>query len=739
MARQINHHALDPLLNAARHWIDTCLVGDGSLFAVERQLWTAANVEILFRDFVGQPDASCDGFFVKLERQLERSGPAAQQFAAELMWALFIFPSNVGAEHKREHIQAMWAWSGEAMPEGSPWLAPQVLRGVGSAGQAYNNYRWKEMAYVLALLRSLKAKPEADRRAIFANYALFTQWIDGVDRIGERQFRHMLRFYAFPDQVERMSSNADRRRILGAFKVATDSEMNGWTDRQFDEALLAIRRKEEAAQPGQILDFYETPLAERWKSESEEKDEGSLGAAANVHEPVPLAEGERADRAPVNLIAYGPPGTGKTHWLRQKMAGYTDKPQEADAASWLREVLSGHGWRAVIAAVLADLKRPIKVPELRDHPWIQAKAASRNRSGNVLATLWGYLQEHTPQASETVNASTRRPPFIFEKRASGEWLLLSDWQDQDEEARDLWHQLKGGTKSWSEEVRRYTMVTFHPSFTYEDFVQGIRPVRVEEDNRTEFQLVDGKFKQICDRARRDPGKRYAIFIDEINRANIAKVFGELITLIEQDKRVVYDARGHLIEGLAVALPGQAELDEQGDQRFGVPRNLDIFGTMNTADRSIALLDIALRRRFRFEAMQPRYDLPEMHREVEGVHLGKLLKQINLRLAYVLDLDHCIGHAYLMKVQSLTDLRQAFHQQLIPLLQEYFFDDFSRVDLVLSTSTGAPFVMQSALRFGQVFGKARADGVAPERSQFQLTAPESWTADTFRGVYSDLED
>jgi 5-methylcytosine-specific restriction protein B len=138
-------------------------------------------------------------------------------------------------------------------------------------------------------------------------------------------------------------------------------------------------------------------------------------------------------------------------------------------------------------------------------------------------------------------------------------------------------------------------------------------------------------------------------------------------------------------------------------------------------------------------MQPRYDLPDMHREVEGVHLGKLLKQINLRLAYVLDLDHCIGHAYLMKVQSLTDLRQAFHQQLIPLLQEFFFDDSSRVDLVLSTSTGAPFVIQPVLRFGQVFGKARADGVAPERSQFQLTAPESWTADTFRGVYSDLED
>lgn len=739
MARQIADRDLAPLLEAARRWIDACLVDDGSLFARGRQLWTVANADVLQRDFVEQPDESDDKFMPKLQRQLADAGAPAQQFAAELLWVLLLFPSNIGAKVKREHVERVWSWSGEALPAAGQWLDAQVLRGVGSAGTAYNNLRWKELAYLVALLRSLKAQVQGQRRAVLTDYDRFMDWIDSVPRDGDRQFRHMLRWFAFPDRVERMSSNGDRRRILEAYGVAKRRELRDWSDRQLDDALLTLRHAQEAARPGQVLDFYHPPLSDRWQAEDD--DTTPAGVAPNVREPEPptgrTATPAGATVPPVNLILYGPPGTGKTHWLRQKMKEYTDAPSQVDPDTWLHETLSGSGWRAVIAAALADLNRPVRVPEIKAHQWVQAKARQRGRApAGVQATLWSYLQEHTQQASSTVNNAIRRSPFIFDKREAGDWHLMPNWQEQDDEAAALWRTLKAGPRAASEAILRYKVVTFHPSFTYEDFVRGIRPVRTADDGRTEFRLVDGKFKQICDEAHANPARRYALFIDEINRANIAKVFGELITLIETDKRAVFDARGRLVEGMAVHLPGDEEADTI-ERPFGVPRNLDIYGTMNTADRSIALLDVALRRRFRFEECEPRHDLPAMDREIDGVHLGRMLRRINDRLEYLLDRDHRIGHAYLMHAQRLDDLRDVFERQIVPLLQEYFFDDFSRVALTLTTG-GAPFVAEQGVDFTSLFSGTRNDGVPGQRPRFVVTPREEWTVESFRGLYSDVE-
>jgi len=736
MALRIADRDLAPLHDAARRCIDTCLVGDGSLFAPGRPLWTAANADVLQRDFVDRPDAGSDDFVTKLQRQLAGAGAAAQQFAAELLWMLLLFPSNIGAKVKREHVERVWGWSGESLPTAGPWLNAEVLRGVGSAGTAYNNLRWKELAYLIALLRSLKALPSEQRRAVFADYDCFIDWIDSVPRDGERQFRHMLRWFAFPDRVERMSSNNDRRRVLESYAVASRRELRDWSDRQLDDALMALRRTQETAYPGQVLDFYEPPLVARWQPEDDDSVPPHATPTVSELEPpvAPAAVPANAGVPPVNLILYGPPGTGKTHWLRQKMAEYTDAPSQVDPETWLHEVLSGYGWRAVIVAALSELNRPARVPEIRAHRWVQAKAKQRARApAGVQATLWGYLQEHSPPTSTTVNIAVRRPPYVFDKREAGDWQLVPGWQEQDDEAAALWRTLKAGPRAASEAIQRYRVVTFHPSFTYEDFVRGIRPVRTAEDGRTEFRLVDGKFKQICDEAHANPGRRYALFIDEINRANIAKVFGELITLIETDKRAVFDAEGRLLAGMAVQLPGD-EVADIAERPFGVPRNLDLFGTMNTADRSIALLDVALRRRFRFEEREPRYDLPEMDREVEGVHLGRLLRRLNQRLEHLLDRDHRIGHAYLMHTQGLGDLRDVFEGQIVPLLQEYFFDDFSRVALVLSTS-GTACVAAQSVDYVSLFPGPRGDGVPLQRARFVITPRSDWTAESFRGLYA----
>ncbi len=215
-------------------------------------------------------------------------------------------------------------------------------------------------------------------------------------------------------------------------------------------------------------------------------------------------------------------------------------------------------------------------------------------------------------------------------------------------------------------------VTFHQSFAYEEFVEGLRP-KVNEDGEVTYEVEDGVFKRICERAKEDPENRYLLVIDEINRANIAKVFGELITLLEDDKRL----------GQPNELP--ARLPYSKDE-LHVPSNLFVLGTMNTADRSIALLDLALRRRFTFVEFMPD---PALLGTVEDIDLALLLDRLNQRVAALVDRDHQIGHSYFLALDSVADLRFIWYHRVVPLLEEYFYNDGERLRAVLGSSFVRP--------------------------------------------------
>lgn len=207
-------------------------------------------------------------------------------------------------------------------------------------------------------------------------------------------------------------------------------------------------------------------------------------------------------------------------------------------------------------------------------------------------------------------------------------------------------------------------VTFHPSYSYEEFIEGIRPKSHGE--YIDYPIESGIFKTICKEAKNDPNNRYVLFIDEINRGNISKIFGELITLIERDKREIQSL----------------ELSYSKDE-FSVPKNLFIVGTMNTADRSLVQIDAALRRRFAFYELMPKPEL--LTQTIEGISLKKLLTILNQRITQEGLREKQIGHSYFMDVNSLDDLHFVFTYEIVPLLQDYFFDDYKKIESEILSS------------------------------------------------------
>ena len=259
-------------------------------------------------------------------------------------------------------------------------------------------------------------------------------------------------------------------------------------------------------------------------------------------------------------------------------------------------------------------------------------------------------------------------------------------------------------------------VTFHQSYGYEEFIEGIKPRIANDDTVDEnngdikYSVESGVFKRFCEKTIEENGgglfninsdKNYVFVIDEINRGNISKIFGELITLVEPAKRV-----GE-IEGLTVRLP-------YSQKSFGIPNNIYLIGTMNTADRSIATIDTALRRRFLFKEMLPQ---PEVLEDVfvDDISISELLIKLNKRICVLYDREHTIGHAYFMPLKdnpNLQTLSNIFKNNIIPLLQEYFYEDYEKIRLVLGdtkkTSPDSQFIIAKINDYIDLFGDVDID-------------------------------
>ena len=374
---------------------------------------------------------------------------------------------------------------------------------------------------------------------------------------------------------------------------------------------------------------------------------------------------------PLNTILYGPPGTGKTYRTTSRSVEICDgsAPEGEELRARYDELVKegriafvtfhqSYGYEEFVEGIRPVVEDRQVVYRVEDGILKRlAESARKPRSaGKPFEALWSALQE---RAREKPVVRTQSSESKYYLTAGGDSVALEPLGGgyrrsySRERVRRLWSALrKDPEETTPAEIQAALDTETHSSFMWIIYKELWQLGRTEGDGS----------ETICDQP-------VVLVIDEINRANISKVMGELITLLEEDKRQYADNE------ISVTLPYSRE-------RFALPGNLHILGTMNTADRSIALLDTALRRRFQFEEMSPEPALLENAKQRTGVDLPRVLTKINERLDYLVDRDHLIGHAWLMKAKDRADVDTIIRRKVIPLIAEYFYDDWTKVRAVL---------------------------------------------------------
>ena len=749
MSRFNPHRTIKGVYGAAAQWRANCLETDGSVLADERSLWTPTLLDELDRRFVKNLDEGKGDFWEKLQAQLLPGSPACKQLMAEQLWILMLFQSNITEAYKRDRIHQVWSWSGEELPDELPHLSDAVLHGIGSPGTAYNTARWRELVCLIASIRDFKRRGPNERAEIVADPWAFAGWLDGIPEARNRQLRHILAHLLYPDTFERISTERDKKQILATLREIPEKEVRKWDLIAMDRALFDLRKRLENEQ-GADVDFYQeefrnvwsarptswllnwSPSKWAWASMPTDRKVTLAGEKVSNSWPCGSAKLREGDRVYLMRTGVEPNGVVATGTV-------TRAPYEMPDWHSNREDMNGFERFIDVefdAVRDADHDSIVLLEELEriapKQDWApQSRAIElRRQAARTLERRWKALPQISlpvePSGMEGREQAATRPVdpinlILYGPPGTGKtYRLMTEYlpryRDDGED--------------------RFEFVTFHQSYAYEDFVEGIRP-ETEEGN-IKYRVRPGALRRICNRARKAPNKRFGLFIDEINRGNVPKIFGELISLVEVDKRIRTDASGDRVpacSGLEVTLPYSGE-------PFGVPRNVDVIGTMNTADRSIALLDSALRRRFRFEELtpQPRL-LKTIDDGAEGViDLQQLLETINNRLTHLLHRDQTIGHSYLHKVATFDELRRVFAREILPLLQEACYDDWNQIRLVLADQTvGEEFqlVRARAQTSTQLFPNMEISDI-PDKPAYEVIREDEITPDAIRKVYETPE-
>lgn len=703
MARYCGKHNSSNLLAAIDTWKENCFVENGSILSDE-SLWTIETFKELKRGFVDKPDASGLSYIEKLENQLQPLSAQAKALMAEIHWLVYALQSNIKPKTKIEQIQRIWNWSNLKLDPKGIILEEKTLTGIANTGAAYNTLRWQEVAYVIIVMSEVKGLNLTERRNLLKDPIEFAEWLNNIPQKGVRMFRHVLRYYCFPDYFERIVINRHKKKILRDVGNIDEQTLSNMSDLDIDKALYKLRQNLEAESESGKVDFYVSPLVEKWKPtiEVEEdttpSDEYEKAARSvnywwlNANPKYWQIEAQKPDEEQ-SYTAHNEDGNKRRifeyfHKVKpgDRVIGYESTPTKKVIAEF--EVTKGlfkdeeDGKEKISFKIL-------RVMPPRDRPsWEELKSNPKLKKSEVLSNNQGSLFRLTKKEYESIlatNPKRKVTSYNVEDALSEVFIPKIDIEDILDSfkakknvilqgppgtgktffAKRLAHLLFG-----QKDDSRIEMVQFHQSYSYEDFIQGFRP------DGTGFKLKNGVFYNFCMRAKHDPDADYVFIIDEVNRGNLSKIFGELMMLIESDKR------GPEWE---INLTYGNDLED----KFYVPENVHILGLMNTADRSLAMVDYALRRRFAFYALSPGFqsDSFSKHLILNGVD-KKLVQKIVAKMTHLnrqisadvvnLGSGFCIGHSFFCnfpdgKKPDETWYRQIIKREIAPLIREYWFD------------------------------------------------------------------